>query len=78
MGEPFDMYVVSSVAGRLMFHTCSLWANRSICKFCPLDDWPKWQTIGYHIRKLRVTNEMKMDGIFEEANLIRAIKANRS
>lgn len=77
MNEEWEMYVVATVSGRLMWHTFSLWEVRSIYKFCKPDDWPRWQEIGYHVRKLRCISEMRMDGIFEEAKLKRELDADR-
>lgn len=63
--DQFDIYVVASVSGRLMWHTFSLWEKRSIYKFCKPDEWPKWRLIGYHVRKLTCISETHTDGIFE-------------
>ncbi len=73
----FEMYVVATISGRLMFHTFSLWEKRAIWKFCKPDDWPKWQAIGYHTRKL-ICRELRQDGIFEEAKVARELKQERS
>jgi hypothetical protein len=77
MSEPFDIYCVSSVAGNLKWHTFSLWPNRSIYKFCPLDDWPKWQKIGYHVRKLKVIAELRMEGAEEQSRLMQELEEDR-
>lgn len=52
MASTVQIYAVATISGRLIWHTFSQWEERCIHKFCPWDDWPKWQAIGYHVRRL--------------------------
>ena len=54
-----EVFVVATVSGRIMFHTFSLWRERCIYKFCPRDAWPGWEAVGYHVRRMTLTDHAR-------------------
>lgn len=50
--EPIQVYVVATESGRIMWHTFSLWEDRSIAKFCPREQWESKKKVGYQVRRM--------------------------
>lgn len=51
----FEAYLITTRAGRIIFHSFSLWEKRCVYKFCNPEDWPRWQGLGYRVQKILVT-----------------------